>query len=157
MTDTSLLKTEQLQSLRVAALLEIEEIRQLRVMYSHHLDNGEIERMNEIFAPDGTLSVTVGSMKGLEEIKAGLAEGFRQFDRDGRGRYPFFHPVMNHDIRLTGPDTAEGKCYLIDFETASKPDPNPLLLLGLYRDTYRKVNGSWRIATSILDVVWPHG
>ncbi|MCP2138608.1 hypothetical protein J2S28_005732 [Rhizobium sp. SLBN-94] len=156
MTDISIMKAEQSQSSRLASLLEIEEIRQLRVMYSHHLDSGQIDRMDEIFAPDGTLSVTVGSMNGIDEIKAGLNDGFRQFDRDGRGRYPFFHPVMNHEVRLTGPNTAEGKCYLVDFETASKVDPDPLLLLGLYHDTYRKVSGSWRIATSRLDVVWPH-
>jgi hypothetical protein len=44
---------------------------------------------------------------------------------------------------------------LIDFETASKPDPNPLLLLGLYADNYRRIDGEWRITRTSLEVVWP--
>ncbi len=140
---------------RIATLLEIDEIRQLRTRYSHYLDSGRIDALDQVFTDDATLTVTVGSMNGIDQIKAGLTSGFQQFDRDKRGRYPFFHPVMNHDVWLTGDETAEGTCYLVDFETASKPDPNPLLLLGLYHDTYRKVDGSWRIASSALDVVWP--
>lgn len=67
----------------------------------------------------------------------------------------FLHAIANHWIKLTGPDTAVGKCYLLDFETASKPDPNPLLLLGLYTDDYRRIDGEWRIARTSLEVVWP--
>ncbi len=63
--------------------------------------------------------------------------------------------IANHWVQLTGPDTAEGRCYLIDFETASKPDPNPLLLLGLYADAYRRIDGAWRITRTRLEVVWP--
>ncbi|WP_216600018.1 nuclear transport factor 2 family protein [Sphingomonas sp. AP4-R1] len=53
--------------------------------------------------------------------------------------------MANHDIALNG-DAASGRCYLIDFETASKPDPNPLLLLGIYADQYRRVDGKWLIS-----------
>jgi hypothetical protein len=140
---------------RIAALLEMEDIRQLRLRYSASLDSGDIDGLDRVFAPDATVSVTVGTMTGLSAIKAGLADAFRQFDRDGRGRYPFLHAITNHQVTLTGPDTAEGRCYLIDFETASKPDPNPLLLLGLYADRYVRIDGAWRIASTALEVVWP--
>ncbi|HEX7867752.1 MAG TPA: nuclear transport factor 2 family protein [Variovorax sp.] len=140
---------------RITALLDIEEIRQLRTQYSHCLDSGDIDGLEHVFAPNATVAVTVGSMEGIAAIKAGLADAFQQYDRDGRGRYPFVHAVTNHQVALTGPDTAEGCCYLIDFETASKPDPNPLLLLGLYADTYRRIDGEWRIAATRLKVVWP--
>jgi hypothetical protein len=64
---------------------------------------------------------------------------------------------VTHEVTLmqTGPDTAEGTCYLIDFETASKPDPNPLLLPGLYSDCYVRTKDGWRIQPSRLDVAWP--
>jgi len=140
---------------RIAKLLDIEEIRQLRTLYSHCLDSGDIEGLDRVFAQDATVAVTVGTMTGLAEIKARLLDAYREFDRDGRHYYPFFHAVTNHRVTLTGPDTAEGRCYLIDFETASKPDPNPLLLLGLYADTYCRVDGEWRIAATRLEVVWP--
>lgn len=111
--------------------------------------------LDRVFAVDALVEVTIGAMKGLATIKAGLAEAYHQFDRDGRNHYPFLHVIANHQVALTGPDTAEGSCYLVDFETASKPDPNPLLLLGLYHDRYRRIDGAWRISETRLDVIWP--
>jgi hypothetical protein len=138
---------------RLAALLDIEEIRQLRIRYAHCLDSGDIEGFDEVFTADAVVAVTVGEMAGLAAIKAGLAEAYRLYDRDGRGHYPFVHAITNHEVSVSG-DEATGRCYLIDFETASKLDPNPLLLLGIYADRYRRVEGVWRIAASGLDVVW---
>lgn len=54
-----------------------------------------------------------------------------------------------------GPDLVEGRSYLIDFETASKIDPNPLLLLGVYADEYKRIEGHWRISRTRLEMVWP--
>jgi len=140
---------------RLAALLDIEDIRQLRIAYSHCLDSGDFDGLDEIFSVDAIVGVTVGEMKGLPAIKEGLVGAYALYDRDRRSHYPFLHAIANHQVTLTGPDTAVGKCYLIDFETASKPDPNPLLLLGLYADQYRRVGGAWRIVETHLDVVWP--
>jgi hypothetical protein len=137
------------------ALLDKEAIRELRTLYSHHLDGNNIAALDQVFTPDAIVEVTVGVMRGVDEIRAGLAGAFALYDRDGKGRYPFLHATANHWIRLTGPDTAEGRCYLLDFETASKPDPNPLLLLGLYADEYKRIDSGWRISRSRLEVVWP--
>lgn len=140
---------------KIQALLDKDEIRDLRIRYSHLLDGNRIDELDQVFAEDAVVEVTVGRMEGLEAIKAGLKEAYALFDRDGRGHYPFLHPIANHLIEPTGPDTAQGTCYLVDFETASKADPNPLLLLGLYADEYRRIDGAWRITRSRLDVVWP--
>lgn len=140
---------------RLAALLDIEDIRQLRIAYSLCLDSGDFEGLDQIFSVDAIVGVTVGKMKGLPAIKQGLVGAYALYDRDQRGHYPFLHAIANHQVTLTGPDTAVGKCYLIDFETASKSDPNPLLLLGLYADQYRRIGGAWRIIETHLDVVWP--
>lgn len=136
-------------------LLDREEIRNLRTLYAHHLDSHNIAALDQVFSDDAVVEVTVGRMEGIAAIRTGLEEAFKLFDRDGRGRYPFLHAIANHWVQLTGPDTAEGRCYLIDFETASKPDPNPLLLLGLYADAYRRIDGAWRITRTRLEVVWP--
>ncbi len=140
---------------KVQALLDREDIRNLRTLYSHLLDGNMIDALDRVFSRDAVVEVTVGRMKGLDEIRAGLKDAFGQFDRDARAHYPFLHAVTNHAIELTGPETARGRCYLIDWETASKPDPNPLLLLGIYDDEYRRIEGEWRITRSRLDVVWP--
>lgn len=139
----------------IKALLDREEIRNLRTLYAHHLDSNNIVALDQVFSADAVVEVTVGKMEGIDAIRTGLNEAFGLFDRDCQGRYPFMHAITNHWIKLTGPDSAEGRCYLIDFETASKPDPNPLLLLGLYADEYRRLDGQWRITRSTLEVVWP--
>ena len=140
---------------KLKALLDREEIRNLRTFYAHHLDSNIIDALDEVFSADAVVEVTVGKMTGIDAIRSGLNDAFKLFDRDHQGSYPFLHAIANHWIKLTGPDTAQGRCYLIDFETASKPDPNPLLLLGLYADTYRRIDGEWRITHTRLEVVWP--
>lgn len=136
-------------------LVDREAIRDLRTRYAHCLDSNDIDALDQVFSADAVVEVTVGKMAGIDAIKKGLQEAFALYDRDSRGRYPFMHAITNHWIALTGPDTAEGRCYLIDFETASKPDPNPLLLLGVYADAYERINGEWRIVRTKLEVVWP--
>ncbi|QEI08519.1 nuclear transport factor 2 family protein [Pigmentiphaga aceris] len=140
---------------RINALLDREEIRELRTRYAHYLDSNNIAALDQVFSADAVVEVTVGRMEGIDAIRLGLNDAFKQFDRDHQGSYPFMHAIVNHQITLTGTDHAEGRCYLIDFETASKPDPNPLLLLGLYADEYRRIDGEWRITRSRLEVVWP--
>lgn len=140
---------------KLKALLDREEIRNLRTLYAHHLDSNTIDALDEVFSADAVVEVAVGKMTGIDAIRSGLNDAFKLFDRDHQGSYPFLHAIANHWIKLTGPDTAQGRCYLIDFETASKPDPNPLLLLGLYADTYRRIDGEWRITHTRLEVVWP--
>lgn len=138
-------------------LLDREEIRNLRTLYAHHLDSNNIQALDQVFSADAVVEVTVGKMEGIDAIRTGLDDAFKLYDRDHRGSYPFMHAITNHWVQLTGPDTAEGRCYLIDFETATKPDPNPLLLLGLYADEYKRIDGQWRITRTRLDVVWPAG
>lgn len=141
---------------RIQKLLDIEEIRNLRTLYSHHLDSANIDALENVFTEDAVVEVTVGTMNGLSEIREGLKGAVKQFDRDKKGNYPFLHAVTNHWVTIIDADSAEGRCYLIDFETASKPDPNPLLLLGLYTDQYRRVDGRWLISRSRLETVWPN-
>lgn len=140
---------------QLAQVIDKDAIRELRARYSLYLDSGEIDRLDEVFAQDAEVTVTVGTMHGIEQIKQGLHQAYRDFDRDNRQWYPFLHPITNHIVTLTGPDSATGTCYLVDFETASKQDPNPLLLLGVYRDHYQRIDGEWRITESLLEVVWP--
>lgn len=138
-------------------LLDREQIRNLRTLYAHLLDGNNIASLDQVFSADAVVEVTVGKLEGIEAIQSGLNDAFKLYDRDHRENYPFMHAITNHWVQLTGPDTAQGRCYLIDFETASKPDPNPLLLLGIYADEYTRIDGEWRITHTRLEVVWPAG
>ncbi|MCG9702675.1 nuclear transport factor 2 family protein [Vibrio natriegens] len=147
--------TDQIDMKRIQALLDREEIRALRLRYSQLLDGGEAERMGEVFTQDAEVKVTVGSMRGLDEIKQSLADAYKMFDSKNRQHFPFIHAVTNHDITLIDENHAKGSCYLLDFVTDRESTQHPFLLLGHYLDTYIRVNGEWRISHSELDVLWP--
>ena len=103
---------------QIIKLLDLEQIRNLRTLYAHHLDGNEIDLMDQVFSQDAIVEVTVGKMEGIQAIKDGLNEAYRLYDKDNIKNYPFMHVIANHWVNITGPDTAEGKCYLMDFETA---------------------------------------
>ncbi|MFM2481246.1 nuclear transport factor 2 family protein [Celerinatantimonas sp. YJH-8] len=140
---------------RINALIDREEIRALRLLYSRLLDSDQAERMGEVFTEDAEVKVTVGSMKGLAEIKESLKNAYRTFDTKKRAHFPFVHAVTNHEITLIDENKASGSCYLLDFVTDRDQSQHPFLLLGHYVDQYIRVNGEWRISHSELDVVWP--
>ncbi|WP_036107896.1 nuclear transport factor 2 family protein [Mangrovibacter sp. MFB070] len=140
---------------RIHTLFDREEIRALRLRYSQLLDGGLAERMGEVFTEDAQVTVTVGSMNGLAEIKQTLKEAYQTFDTQQRGHFPFIHAIANHDIQLIDENHASGRCYLLDFVTGRDAAEHPFLLLGHYVDQYVRVNGEWRISHSELDVLWP--
>lgn len=142
------------QDAQLQRLLDIEEIRALRVLYSNVLDTRDVEGFHDVFTDDAVLSVTVGDMKGIEAIKEGLGGAFDHFNWKRKETHPFMHAVTNHAIKITGPNTAEGQCYLLDFVTGREADQHPLLLLGLYIDQYTRVDGVWKILHTQLEVPW---
>lgn len=142
------------QEQHLQRLLDTEDIRALRVRYSNVLDTRQVEGFHDVFTDDAVLSVTVGDMAGIEAIKAGLAGAFDFFNWKKKDSHPFMHAVTNHSITITGPDSAEGECYLLDFVTGREADQHPILLLGRYIDRYVRTGAGWRIAHTRLDVPW---
>lgn len=136
-------------------LLDIEEIRNLRIRYTHALDKNDMEAASQVFAADAVCQTDREPWNGRQEIKAGLEKAFNDYDIKKRGRYPFLHLISNHLIELNDDGTASGSCYLTDNVTERAPEESTLLLLGIYRDEYRKVDDKWFITASSLDVVWP--
>lgn len=58
---------------KLQALLDIEEIRNLRILYSHHLDGNRLQSLDEVFTRDAIIETTMGLARGLDQICAGLA------------------------------------------------------------------------------------
>ena len=61
------------------------------------------------------------------------------------------------DVRNSGPDTATGLVYLLDFVTGDqmREGGNPLYWLGVYEEEYRRTGEDWRISRQSLQFVWP--
>lgn len=139
----------------ISKLLAIEAIKNVRKRYCHYLDAHRMEALAQLFATDAICQVDRGVWRGRDAIREGLSRAFTAFDTQSDGRYPFLHAITNQWVELLGEDRAEGRCYLIDLVTTRLPSESPFLLLGLYADEYRLVDGDWLISRTRLDVVWP--
>jgi hypothetical protein len=136
-------------------LLELNDIKNLRIKYTHLFDTNSINELGELFAENAVCDVGQGVWQGREEIRQGLAKAFAEYDVDKRGSYPFLHAITNQWVEFTGEDTAQGRCYLIDLHTIEKPVKDPWILLGTYADAYQCIDGRWYITHSRLDIAWP--
>jgi hypothetical protein len=142
-------------------LLTIEEIKELRLGYSEHFDAANLDALAELFTDDATCDFgEYGTWVGKDTIRKNYAETLRAVGAP----FDSMHYVMNPRIRLTGPTTANGRWYLMDFLTRQKPvtemetrggHDNPLLWLAIYEDDYVKVGGKWKISYCKLHFLWP--
>jgi hypothetical protein len=136
-------------------IVEIEKIRKVRVLYSHYFDSNELDRLADLFTEDVICEFGPhGTWRGKQELRRNYEQAHAHWDTQKRGPYPYLHVTTNHWVELTGPESAEGRCYLIDNVTAD-PQRHPLLLLGVYDDEYKKVDGVWKIHRTRIDFIWP--
>jgi len=138
----------------VEELLEIEAIRKLRTLYSYYLDAGELESLVALFTDDAVCEFgPYGVWQGKETIRA----NYEQVERPmiEKGGFQTLHANTNHWVELTGLDTEVGRVYLIDLSFGVEREKHPIVWLGLYDETYRKVGGAWKIARSALQFMWP--
>ncbi len=137
----------------VEELLEIEEIKRLRTMYSHYLDGGDLEGLVGLFCEDAVCEFGEnygGDWIGRETIR----ENYKRFSSDAIPPFSFMHAATNPVIRLLGPELANGRWYLLDLNLL-KGNENPLNLFGIYDDVYRKIDGQWLIHRTRIEFLWP--
>ncbi len=135
----------------IEELLEREAIKQVRILYSHYFDAGETDKLAALFTEDAVCEFDDahgGVWEGRETIRANYAS------YKAENPYSYLHASTNPLIRLLGPDTANARWYLIDLIVAEGTE-NPVGLLGIYDDAYRKVDGEWLIERTRIDFLWP--
>ncbi len=122
---------------------------ELITKYTHIADFGPGASMPDIFTEDGVW--TSG-----QETYEGQAQLLEFFGRD-KGHAKSRHVSSNMLVTLTGDDEAEGLSYFTLYRyTEEKPrvpdlDDQPVIL-GEYRDLYRRTADGWRIARRQADV-----
>jgi hypothetical protein len=146
----------------IEELLIIEELRNLRQAYSAYYDTQDIDNLVSLFTEDAVCEFgkDYGVWRGRQEIRANYLASFKPVG----SCMDALHVITNPWIKVTAPDQAHGRCYLIDLLTRQKPvtglatpggHANPLLYLGIYEDDYRKVGGRWLISHTTLHFLWP--
>jgi len=139
----------------IEELLEIEAIKRVRILYSHYFDMADIDSLMELFTDDAVCEFGPnygGDWVGKERIRA----GYEEFSGDAGQFTGAMHANTNEWIELTGANTAKARWYLLDLSLSGPADQNPLMLMGIYDDMYRKVDGQWKIERTYIDFVWPN-
>ncbi|MEV6558652.1 nuclear transport factor 2 family protein [Nocardia sp. NPDC051756] len=121
------------------------EIQDLMVRYSHAVDTGQWELLDDIFTEDAHIDYSAmgGSAGDVAATKKFLAAMLPNFPA-------FQHLISNSSITLDG-DTATGRTMCHNPMLLSGGDgPPSLMLCGLwYLDTFARVDGQWRIARRV--------
>ena len=138
---------------RLRTLLEEDQLRKLRILYSQLMDARRIDELAALFTEDGVCEFgPYGRWEGRDTIR----ENFAQVDRDHGSPYYAVHNTCDHWVELTGSNTAVGRAYLIDVVTDRAPSENPIVVIGVYDDAYRKIATDWKIERCSLQFLWPH-
>ncbi len=132
-------------------LIDIEAIKNVRIMYAQYFDGQEMDKLADLFTEDAICEFDAahgGDWVGRETIR-------KNFQGYANGRpFTFLHAVTNPMVQLTGSDTAHARWYLLDLNVAEGAE-NPLSLFGIYDDLYRKIDGRWKIERTRIDFLWP--
>ena len=122
---------------------DVEAIRQLKARYFRTMDTKDWAGMRQVFAADvvmDTSSSGGGVITGADEFMAFLEPTLQDVVTVHHGHMP--------EIELTSPTTATGIWSMEDM--LRWPDGSEMHGYGHYLETYEKVDGEWRIATSTL-------
>ena len=117
---------------------ELRAIEALKARYFRLLDTKQWDAWRALFTDDFE-----GHVEGPHpDIHFASADEMVETNRKVLADAPTAHHGHTPEITLTGPDTAEGIWAMVDVVTLG----DGFTGYGHYHETYRKVDGSWKIA-----------
>jgi hypothetical protein len=132
----------------VARLEAIEEIRNLKARYFRLMDTKQWDELAALFAPD----LQVLSPDGGVWLSGGPAFAARL--KSSLERAVSLHQGFTAEIEILDADTARGIWAMQDVIEWEDRHPREgwksIVGRGHYHETYRRIGGSWRIATLML-------
>jgi ketosteroid isomerase-like protein len=130
-------------------LVELRRVEQLKYDYCWAYDEGDLDRLVGLFTPDAVCELGFfGTWQGRAEIRAGYGDLMAATGIPGSRR----HAVTNPAIELAG-DVAIARWCVLDFRT-EEGLAQPVRIVAVADDEYHRVDGTWLIARSRLDVQW---
>jgi ketosteroid isomerase-like protein len=130
-------------------LVDLRQVEQLKYDYCWAYDGGNLDRLVALFTEDAVCELGFfGTWRGRDEIRAGYGDLMVATGIPGSRR----HAVTNPAIDIDG-DTAQARWCVLDFRTEDGID-QPVRIVAVADDEYRRSDGGWLIARSALDVQW---
>lgn len=138
----------------IEKLWEIEQIRQLKARYFRCMDTKDWAGLEAVFAPDAVMDMRGEMRDGRDD--SGLTQGAAaivRFMRASIETVTTVHHGHTPEIEILGPDSARGIWAMEDVLRWPEDSPAPIRHLhgyGHYHETYRKVDGEWKIQSTTL-------
>ena len=139
-------------------LNDLENVRNLRLDYTHHFDGGDLETLLDLYTDDAVCDFgPFGTWNGKDELRSGWAPYFGP-DKDRSA--PFCHgrhAVTNPRVDLRG-DEATASWFLHDIVFRNDDGTmreQPVLLYGTYVDECARIDGVWKLTRTTLHFSWP--
>ncbi len=127
---------------RLRRLEDIDAIQKVKARYFRSIDTCDIDTLRTLFAEDIEVDYVGGTyrweLKGREALLKSLKESFNP---ETVGCHTGHHP----EIEIVDDTTATGVWYLTDIFINYR-DKTTTTGSAIYRDTYRKIDGDWKIA-----------
>jgi uncharacterized protein (TIGR02246 family) len=115
---------------------DVTEMHQLYAAYCLAVDDGDGKAFSSCFTEDGSVDTGGPSISGTDQLES-FAEGV-----------PASVPGIRHvvsNVHVVGDgDDAQGRAYVIAYSAAG--GKASLLITGRYRDSLRRVDGTWLFA-----------
>lgn len=132
----------------IQTVLDKEEIKELRYSFAWNLETSKPDDLADLFTVDGIIDVGPwGKMVGQDAIRRGYGKAY-----SGQPEFTAMHAVTNPRIFVDG-DEATGTWYLLDC-SLREPKVNPITIIGIYNEKYRRVDGKWKISYLNLQFLW---
>jgi hypothetical protein len=130
----------------VDKLLAERACEKLQVRYALTADQGDADGFTALFTSDASIHIPeYPPFSGQEAIHASLV-ALASLGVTMR------HVIANQHVEATGPDSAEGICYLLVYDNPDPADANGhravrhASTIGEYRDRFVRTEAGWRFA-----------
>lgn len=135
---------------RVADVLAIQD---LVTSYAYAVDDRDWQRWQALFLPDAHIDYT--SAGGIAGSPAELAAWMP----DALSIFEFcLHSSSTHEIRFTGPDTANGRVHVFNRNGVHWEGAREIVDVGaVYEDNYARDDDRWRFASRVEHTTYATG
>lgn len=126
-------------------MADVMAIQDLAIAYAHAVDDLDWARWEALFLPDAHIDYTsAGGIDGTPaELAAWMPGALSVFEF-------CLHTTSTHEIRFTGADAAAGRVHVFNRNGVRWEGRAEIVDVGaVYEDTYRRVDGGWRIASRV--------
>jgi hypothetical protein len=127
---------------RVADVLAIQD---LVTSYAYAADDRDWQRWQALFLPDAHIDYTsAGGIAGSPaELAAWMPDALSVFEF-------CLHSTSTHEIRFTGPDTANGRVHVFNRNGVRWEGASEIVDVGaVYEDAYARDGDRWRFASRV--------